>query len=59
LPKVYQDDLWYPILVPVNGYCRIVEMQGKDVNRYNEAIYETKNTKTSEPRCTCIDETWR
>lgn len=34
----YKDHLWYPILVKIGGYCLIVEMQGKDVNAYNDAL---------------------
>ena len=34
-PKILEDDLWYPILIPMGGYCRIVEMQGKEVNAWN------------------------
>ena len=34
----YVDHLWYPILVKMNGYCQIVEMQGKDVNAWNDMV---------------------
>lgn len=33
---VLEDHLWYPILVKIGGYHHIVEMQGKDVNRWNK-----------------------
>jgi hypothetical protein len=32
----YVDHLWYPILVPMGGYNRIVEMQGRQVNEWND-----------------------
>ncbi len=34
------DHLWYPILVRVRGsnHCRIVEMQGCEVNAWNEYV---------------------
>ena len=34
----YVDHLWYPILVRLGGYCQIVEMQGKDANRWNSTL---------------------
>ena len=34
----YVDHLWYPILIPMGGYCRIVEMQGKEVNAWNDMV---------------------
>lgn len=34
----YEDHLWYPILVRLGGYCRIVEMQGKEVNEWNDMV---------------------
>ena len=36
----YVDHLWYPILCQVRGsnHCRIVEMQGKSVNDWNDMI---------------------
>ena len=36
----YVDRLWYPILVKLNGYCRIVEMQGKEANDWNDNLAE-------------------
>lgn len=32
------DHLWYPILVKVGGGHRIVEMQGKKVNEWNDMV---------------------
>lgn len=32
----YVDRLWYPILVKMAGYNRIVEMQGCCVNEWND-----------------------
>lgn len=36
----YVDHLWYPILVRVRGsnHSRIVEMQGCEVNAWNEYV---------------------
>lgn len=34
----YEDHLWYPILVKIGGYCHIVEMQGKEVNEWNDMV---------------------
>lgn len=34
----YIDHLWYPILVKIAGYHRIVEMQGKEVNAWNDMV---------------------
>jgi hypothetical protein len=45
-PK-YEDHKMYPILVPIGGYNRIVEMLGRDINAYNQAIevrYENRTT---------------
>ena len=45
----YEDHLWYPILVkiPGSGYNRIVEMQGREVNAWNDRVNEeyTRDTK--------------
>lgn len=45
----YEDHLWYPILVkmPWSTYYKIIEMQGREVNRWNDAIVEKyhKDTK--------------
>lgn len=32
------DHLWYPILVKMGGGHRIVEMQGKKVNEWNDMV---------------------
>ena len=34
----YVNHLWYPILVKMDGYHRIVEMQGKSVNEWNDMV---------------------
>lgn len=34
----YVDHLWYPILVKVGGINKIVEMQGREVNAWNDLI---------------------
>jgi hypothetical protein len=36
----YIDHLWYPILVKMAGYHRIVEMQGREVNAWNDMVEE-------------------
>lgn len=36
----YEDHLWYPILVKMAGYYRIVEMQGREVNAWNDMVEE-------------------
>ena len=41
----YVDHLWYPILVKITGYNRIIEMQGRAVNEWNDKI---KNGKFNE-----------
>mgnify|MGYP007069479795 CR=1 FL=1 len=33
MSNVYKEDLQRP--VPMGGYCRIVEMRGKEVNAWN------------------------
>lgn len=40
--KQYVDHLWYPILLKVqnSAYHRIVELQGSDINRWNDSIAE-------------------
>lgn len=47
----YVDHLLYPILLKVqnSGYYRIVEMQGRDINRWNDAIAEQLNKESSKP----------
>lgn len=37
-PPVYEDRLWYPILVKMGGGHKIVEMQGCEVNRWNNMV---------------------
>jgi len=39
----YIDHLWYPILVKMGGGHRIVEMQGKSVNAWNDQVEEQYN----------------
>jgi hypothetical protein len=34
----YVNHLWYPILVKMDGYHSIVEMQGKSVNEWNDMV---------------------
>lgn len=34
----YVDHLWYPILVKMGGGCRIVELQGRSVNEWNDMV---------------------
>jgi hypothetical protein len=36
------DHLWYPILVKIAGYHRIVEMQGRSVNEWNDMVRNQK-----------------
>lgn len=38
----YEDLLWYPILVkfPGCGYHRIIEMQGREVNAWNDMVMD-------------------
>ena len=36
----YEDHLWYPILVKFAGYHHIIEMQGKEVNEWNDMVNE-------------------
>lgn len=38
----YVDHLWYPIVVTMSaGGTKIVEMQGREVNTWNDGIYKT------------------
>ena len=39
LSVIYEDHLWYPILVTEGGQSRIVEMQGKEMNAWKRARY--------------------
>jgi hypothetical protein len=51
----YVDHLWYPILVKMGGGHRIVEMQGKSVNAWNDRVEEQYNQDTKgHPRGWCI-----
>lgn len=34
----YEDNKTYPILVMMNGHCKIVEMLGVVANKYNDYI---------------------
>lgn len=34
----YIDHLWYPILVKIGGGYKIVEMQGRKVNEWNDNV---------------------
>ena len=36
----YVDHLWYPILVKMAGGHKIVEMQGRKVNEWNDMVKE-------------------
>ena len=36
----YVDHLWYPILVKMGGGHKIVEMQGRKVNEWNDMVEE-------------------
>jgi len=38
----YTDHLWYPILIKMAGYHRIVEMQGIRVNEWNDMVRNQK-----------------
>lgn len=42
---ILEDNLWYPILVKIGGYHRIVEMQGKAVNEWNERVRKQDERK--------------
>jgi hypothetical protein len=47
----YVDHLWYPILIKMAGYHRIVEMQGKEVNAWNDMVREQWSKDTEgQPR---------
>ena len=34
----YEDHLWYPILIKNGGYNHIKEMQGKEINAWNDMV---------------------
>ena len=51
----YVDHLWYPILVKMGGGHKIVEMQGKQVNAWNDMIQQQWEQDTKgHPRGWCI-----
>ena len=53
----YEDHLWYPILVkfPSCGYNHIIEMQGKEINEWNDMVFEQWKADTkNHPRGWCI-----
>jgi hypothetical protein len=51
----YVDHLWYPILVKMGGYHRIVEMQGKSVNAWNDRVRKQwKQDTKNHPRGWCV-----
>jgi len=48
----YVDHLWYPILVKMAGGHKIVEMQGRRVNEWNDMVKEQWEQDTKgHPRC--------
>ena len=51
----YEDHLWYPIIVKIGGERRIVEMQGIEVNRWNDMVRQQwyEDVK-NHPRGWCI-----
>ena len=44
----YEDNLWYPILVKMGGGHRIIEMQGVEVNAWNDMVREQWQKDTEE-----------
>lgn len=51
----YVDHLWYPILVKIAGYHRIVEMQGREVNAWNDmGRHQWQEDTKNHPRGWCI-----
>ena len=52
----YVDHLWYPILVKTGGGgCRIVELQGREVNAWNDMVKEQWRQDTKgHPQGWCI-----
>ena len=42
----YVDHLWYPILVKMGGGHRIVEMQGRKVNEWNDMVQKQQEEDT-------------
>ncbi len=51
----YEDHLWYPILVKMSGCHQIMEMQGKQVNAWNDMVRQQwyEDTK-NHPRGWCV-----
>ena len=51
----YVDHLWYPILVKMGGGHKIVELQGREVNAWNDMVrlQHEQDTK-GHPRGWCI-----
>ena len=51
----YENHLWYPILVKMGGGHKIVELQGREVNAWNDMVrqqwYEDTN---NHPRGWCV-----
>lgn len=43
----YVDHLWYPILVKFGGGHKIVEMQGKQVNAWNDMVRKQYEKETA------------
>ena len=51
----YVDHLWYPILVKVGGGHKIVEMQGRKANEWNDMVQRQWEQDTKgHPRGWCI-----
>lgn len=42
----YVDHLWYPILVKAGGGHKIVELQGQEVNAWNDMVEEQRRQDT-------------
>lgn len=51
-PCVYQDHLWYPILVkmPGSSTIKIIEMQGAAINAHNSKVYD-EHRRTHNNNC--------
>ena len=51
----YVDHLWYPIVVKYGGSGKIVELQGKKVNEWNDMVREQyKQDTKGHPRGWCV-----
>jgi hypothetical protein len=51
----YEDHLWYPILVKAGGGYVIREMQGREVNAWNDMVRQQWEQDTkSYPRGWCV-----